>query len=326
MIGSVEKGVLVGADGWLYLYGGTHRQFDFLTNKAAPSPESISNFVTNFHERSRFCEERGIRFAQFILPCKPAVMPEHIPSSRRVGLMSLLERHYLAEFGGRLPLHLRYARRALIEAKNVSSVFLKTDSHYSDHGNMVVARSILRHFGLDDEIDSLYNQRPGGVTGDLAIMIGRPVKEKTTKLDLKTGSLRIFDNLSSLPSNTSNIAVFHNPLSETGLRCMVVGDSFIKNCLKFLSSSFRDILYVRGPHFQPGIAERFKPDIIVSANCERYMATVEADEAGVDMLSKLNSLESYNPPETVSDAIAAQLSFATDPMAYTRWADQISGE
>ena len=315
----VQNNVLIGEDGWLYLYGGGHKEFDHFLNKRQPTPASVANFVDNFQARQQYCNARGIGFAHFVLPSKPAVMPEHVPSPYRQGLDSLFERHFRPAFGDKTPANLRYSRDALLAAKDMAPVFLKTDTHNNAFGALHIAKDILRHFDLPSDIEDFFFQREGWALGDLSIMLGRQDREPILHLEEKHNHIKVFDNLPFLSSNTGNVLVMNNLASVTTKRCVVIGDSFIKSGLRYLGMVFRDILYVRGPYFQSDVIELFGPDFVLCSNTERYLATVMPDRDGHSLMLATYGDQTYKPTPELVDAFKAQLSFVHHPQRYAEW-------
>jgi len=315
----IEKHVLFGQDDWLFLYGGGHKPFDYLTGKRVPTPQSIANFKDNLERRASYCARHGIHFAHFVLPSKPLVMAEYLPNELQNAVKSLFESHYLPAFGGAGHPSLHYSRQALIAAKKHGDVFLKTDTHNNGFGMLQIAKHILDQLGYDPDIDDQILFKDGAAFGDLSIMLGRKTREKTRNFVPRSDTIRMFDNLPFLPSNSNNMMVLHNAFAKTEKRLMILGDSFIKHCLPILAGTFRDILYVRGPHFQPDVVQLFKPDHLLCSNTERYLASVDSDDVGDSMLLSLYGSNVYNPGAELIAAFRAELSYGNHPQRYRDW-------
>lgn len=77
-VGEVQDNVLFGKDGWLYLWGGAHDQFNHLMGAPIES-SSVSAFVDNLTTRQQLCQSRNVPYLHVAFPSKPTVMTEYLP-------------------------------------------------------------------------------------------------------------------------------------------------------------------------------------------------------------------------------------------------------
>lgn len=150
------------------------------------------------------------------------------------------------------------------------------------------------------------------------------IKDRVSEEFIKpTFRLLTFDNRASLPGNTDNVCIVHNPESITRKRLLIFGDSFIKYALPFFAPVFRDVVYVRSATFQSDMVELMAPDFVISSNAERYLCKVEADSASKPMLFTHYGKANYVPPPEFSEAYAAQLSWRHHRGTYEAWARKL---
>lgn len=146
--GEVQDNVLFGKDGWLYLWGGAHGQFNHLMGAPIES-YSISAFIDNVKARYELCQSRSVPYLHVVFPSKPTVMTEYLPDDMQAQVQSLYERHYAEVLRSAGCGFVTYPRALLVEEKERSQVFSRTDTHMTDIGCAVVARHILRQLGHD---------------------------------------------------------------------------------------------------------------------------------------------------------------------------------
>ena len=107
------------------------------------------------------------------------------------------------------------------------------------------------------------------------------VPENVMKAFDSYGSSIIFeeyDNIQDLSGNTGNIVIVRSLNSFNNKRLLVFGDSFIRKGLHLLSPIYSEIIYFRSQFFRPEIVNIFRPNIVITANAERYLSTVQSDE------------------------------------------------
>lgn len=301
------------------MWQGGQRQFDYLTGALAPSQDSIDNFSENVKARQGACASKGLSFAHVVFPSKPTVMAEFLPEDTARRVRSLYQTHYTPVANESV----LYPRATLIREKAARQVFSQQDTHMTETGDAIVAREILLRLGNShDPLDFLEVEQRNRL-GDLAIMAGidQPILE-----DFLFNSHRMdqfWDNRPFLPANTDNIAITHNARSASGKRLLAIGDSFLKNCLKPLSTFYRDILYVRSDVFQAELIGLFSPDDVVTATAERYLCQVRSDADAESVILRAYARPNYDPDPSFVAALKAQLSRGTHPERYLEWVGHV---
>lgn len=315
--GSIENNVLIGMNGFLFLFDGGQRSFLFSTGEAKPSIQDVDSFIKNIQKRSLFLEGRGIQFIHVIYPSKEIILRNKVPSPWRERIQSLYLSHYLPAKSELRDISL-YPIRVLMELNRTQPVFRVLDTHMTDSGTMAVAQHVLERWGLQYDTNQFFVTSQEQRSGDLADMVR--VKEKVSEEFFKpTFKFVTFDNRATLPGNTGNVCIVHNPVSITRKRLLIFGDSFIKYALPFFAPVFRDIVYVRSATFQSDMVELMAPDFVISSNAERYLCKVEADAASKPMLFMHYGKANYAPPPAFSEAYAAQFSWRHHRSTYEAW-------
>ncbi|QHD69747.1 hypothetical protein GS397_23740 [Sphingobium yanoikuyae] len=321
--GSVINNTLIGKNEWLYLWQGGQRQFDFLTSRSSPSPQSITNFLNNIEDRVKFCQNNDIRYIHIVYPSKPVVMPENLPEFISGEVRSLFKRCYEDFIKKCLTESVLYPLDSLVKEKNSAPVFRQYDTHMTDYGNAIVSREILRHLGENHDPLLFFKSQPQNRIGDLAKMAD--VKKTVVENALKSISNvdQSWDNRAFLPGNTDNVVIVHNPNSASDKRLLALGDSFLRDGLSSLSTFYRDILYIRSDLFQKDAIALFAPDAIISANAERYMCQISSDSDADGILLKCYGRANYHPSDAYVAAFNAQIGYRAYPKRYQNWAKKI---
>lgn len=318
--GDVVEGVLVGNDGWLFLWDGGQSQFKYLQGEPV-ARTSVESFTVNIASRKAICAQRKIPYIHIVFPSKPTVLPDLLPEKISGSVKSLYKRHYESHIDAAgLQNTCIYPQDFLIEKNKIHPVFIKDDTHNSSFGCTHLAQLIIESLGWDHDPFLHLTQVEAPRKGDLAQMAGI---DNALNIDFyinRAGNFHSWDNLSALPGNTDNIVITHNPLSASQRRLLVVGDSFVKSCLEALSTYFRDILYMRADKFQFDVIDLFSPDAVVTSNAERYLCRVEPDAMAQSVLMRTYGRSDYNPGAEFCDALRAQLAYGPYPEQYRQWA------
>ncbi|AHX60275.1 hypothetical protein [Aeromonas media] len=321
--GEIRDDVLTGLDGYLFLFGGTHRQMTFMTGEDKPSDASIENFFDNLAKRKNFCDARGIAYIHVVFPPKPLIMKEMIAQPLQSKVEGLFQNHYAASIKYNLPDYLIYPYASLIELKSQKSIFRKFDTHNTDSGYLVVAQQILKKLDANYDANQFFYEKTVELSGDLARMLGLEITESVQILTPIIPPL-LFENRSALKGNTNHIRIIYNPLAISDRRLLVFGDSFIFDTLKFLSPEFKDIICVRSDTFQEDMIDLCSPDVVISSNAERYLAKVRSDNHGAPMIFANYGYDGYKPAQDFVDAFKAQFSRRYHREQYESWQTKIT--
>ena len=275
----VNSNVLLGDNNYLFLWQGSQKQFDFLTRAVKPSKTSIRNFSQNIKSRKAYLDRFGIEYKHIIFPSKPTVLEDLLPLDLKV--KSLYESYYEKINC------VSYSRKKLVaQYSKGRKPFRTLDTHLTDYGFISCLQDALPDdFKLIKEKGFSYNSVKKLLSGDLEKMIRKEseltVPEYIIKaVDAHGANLEFeeSDNIKEISGNTGNIVIIKCLNSLTNKRLLVFGDSFIRKGLPLLSPIYSEIIYFRSQFFRPELINLFRPDIVLSANAERYLSNVQNDE------------------------------------------------
>ena len=139
-LGTIESGVLIGSQGELFLADGGHNVLDFATGKRQVNVASIRTFWRNISDRRAYITARGAEFHHIIFPDKQSVLVDNFITPTPICLGQL----YIDSF----PPDIEDNRSKVFYPKEVlksenARVFLKTDTHLTDCGSVIVAAAIV---------------------------------------------------------------------------------------------------------------------------------------------------------------------------------------
>ena len=203
--------------------------------------------------------------------------------------------------------------------KGREDVFLTKDTHMTGLGDWVVFSEILRKLGLFGVIE---NDEPllvlRSYQGDLNTMLN--IDRKSPELFYKQRNIAYrVSNADSLKGNTGRVIITRNPEAKIDKRLLLIGDSFLISMLDIFSDYFSDIIIVRHPCFSPDLVGMYEPDIVLTANAERYLCSIPSDEGSLPFLLRDSYRYNYDPNDDFLDALKANLSYSNFNRNYRSW-------
>jgi SAM-dependent methyltransferase len=110
--------------------------------------------------------------------------------------------------------------------------------------------------------------------------------------------------------NNGGVDIYFSPQALFAKRLLWFGDSFGRETVRFLSYFFSEILFLRTPFYHNDIVEQMCPDLIISSNVERYLASVVPDEnRPLFFMYPFLTGRRYEPSSDFAEAFSAILSY-----------------
>jgi len=305
--GNISNNVLVGKEGYLFLYDGGQEQFSFLLGNKKPTQTSITNFIQNIRNRAFLLESRGILFNHIVFPSKPIINHSYLPNEFK-RIKSIYESHYKPNAEDIFE-NLIYPNNSLIKLEdNGMSTFRKLDTHNTDKAKETLANLLLNKLGINEPFEYPYTTRH--MQGDLSNLLGLPSSSPEYIANLCPGPYKVVGNRAHLPGNTNEVLISTYLYNSTKKRVLIFGDSFYKDLIPFLQPYFSDLMYVRSQHIHMDIIDAYSPDIVLTGNAERYLSNVRSDNFSQNVILELYGDKDYQPDKDYLDAFKAQLSYA----------------
>jgi SGNH hydrolase-like domain, acetyltransferase AlgX len=309
--GHIEKGVMFGRDGYLFLLDGGHHVFDLLLGLRKVTEQSYANFADNIARRAAICQRAGVGYVHVIYPDKHTVLTEQFP----VKDPFRLAQSYLDKLSD-IRKWVFFPRQSLQHLK--PGAFLKTDTHLTETANILATGAIVQRLLGESQAEHVrrvftsYDWGESDWTGDLGGRFEPKLSERQRVLR-KRWPLKWFHN-DMHGGNDGIVDVLFSPRAIYRKRIMVFGDSFSRNLASILSYFFVEVVFLRTRFFHDEMFEQIKPDLVITSNVERYLSRVDSDEARPPFLlyPYLNEL-SYAPSKAFAEAFTAVLSYGRSP-------------
>ncbi|GAA4221299.1 hypothetical protein GCM10023075_09510 [Streptosporangium album] len=263
--------VIEGRDGWLY--------FGDDVIEACRPRWSITETLNRTRRLAEIVRKSGRRFVFTVAPDKTTVYPGRLPA-RFLGQACLRKRKqefWAALKAARLPgyMDLRGPLERL-QQESGASAYWRTDSHWNERSGGLYGTELAR--ALDPGLSQGTRLVKTGQMvreGDIGTMLGTPRKETIDQWTLvRDGVKRVRQDDGQMPLSfvTANMST-RAPLFKP--RTLLIGDSFTRNSLSWVTPYFANLTYMRsdasakaGPDY---VAEKIaRSETVVFEMVERY--------------------------------------------------------
>ncbi len=267
--------VVFGHDGWLFLSDDAVFQQSMGLRMRIPLVTQLADTAVYLE---RELKARGAALVVAVPPNSQSINRASLPDWARVGPVRTEYDVFAEAIAARgIPFT---DLRSLLRGEEVRErVYLKTDTHWNNHGALLSFNAVMRAAGHDDwqvdpvRVEKGFQPVPGG---DLARMLGvdKFVGDSQMVLDLasyKTASYteKVLEDRDVMPS----YVLTRDDPKAAGPTVMVIGDSFTR-------THFRDLIMLHAKRliwthhnqcaFDWGLVETYKPDLVILAPTERY--------------------------------------------------------
>ena len=302
--GTIENGVLIGRDRFLFLAGGAHTVFEIVTGTKKIDKRSVSNFHDNISGRSEWAAKRNIPYVHLVFPDKQSIVPELWPFDRCLRLGDLYLEGWAASRTTILypvPL-LRELRKQALS---------RVDTHVTPAGSIHVAASLAERLtGTRD--DDLVRQLLAGAEGrkrqfgDLGSKLSPPVSSMESIFSGPIPGQFLSNGIEG--GHNGLVDLRFNPDAVHNRRCVMFGDSFGRDICLYLQFWFAEVFFFRTGFFHSDLAARCLPDVLVTENVERYLDDCISDGNAPDFFTYIDRKGvTYAPSEEFVAALSAIL-------------------
>jgi alginate O-acetyltransferase complex protein AlgJ len=274
---SPSTAVVKGRDGWFF-YADDNSIDDYVNVSPLPA-EVTDSWRETLSRTNDWLKHRGIAYVFTIAPDKHVVYPEEMPGTlTRIGAQSRTDQVFAVVRGS----HIAGVdiRADLINGKNGTRLYQRTDTHWNDHGALIAYQRI---------IDAVRRQRPStppawicedfdpitrDVEGmDLAGMMGltRVLREEDlTLVPRRPRRARVVEPAGGAPTDEEGRLV--TELADARLpRAVIFRDSFMSRLVPFLSEHFSRAVYLWQNDFDADIVLQEKPDVVIQEIVGRHL-------------------------------------------------------
>jgi alginate O-acetyltransferase complex protein AlgJ len=245
LFGTGRKGVIVGADGWLF----TNEEFKQI------GPADIKDAVQHIADAKARLDSMGITLVVLPLPAKSDVYGYHLPERMKSDVMSAAYFEFLSALKV-ADIHTADARSALVARRYRDEVFLKSDTHWSPVGAQIASEATAAAISalgieLDPETVRVVSEAPVSLWGDLTKFITSP--EYASEIGLRPEIVALFRT--QMQTDDAGLDLFGE---QVGVPVVLVGTSYSANenwsFVDFLRQSLStDVVNVAKEGLGPGV-------------------------------------------------------------------------
>lgn len=306
--GYIQNDVVVGTDGHMFLAQGNHHVLDYITGRRSIADASFAAFEKNILARRTKCLSMGAQYQHIVFPDKQSALLASFPLPNTVCLSDLYaaacpqSRDYVLNLGDML--------------RKTPGIYKKTDTHLNDIGCAISAARVATLLTGKDQnlaLDALLSKPRTSrhFVGDLG---KRTVPVAGFKEEFITADWAIHQFSNEFAGNDGMVEISLSPQAIFDRRILWFGDSFGRDCIKFLTYFFSQIVFLRTRFFHEEMASQIKPDIVVTQQVERYMASISSDdEATPFLLYPALKGAAYTPSVAFARAFSAVMSYPRPP-------------
>ena len=294
--GVIENEVLVGKDGWLFLWDGSNEVHRYYTDPDYFTDEDAQNWADLLTTRRDRIEALGARYLHMTVPDKLSLMPEFVtlPLPHFDRRPTRLVASLLPGDGVNVDI-LPDLRKA---AKHIP-VFHRTDSHWTTAGCQAAYRRLCAVLGVEpqDFSDRETNARHPPPPPPPPLM--PPVMETPIFTQIQRRSRRVAENgmvryneQTGFPEGNPHFVgcYVHMQNESPDARpetVLLFGDSFSEfrpsMLMAMLAETYRDLHFVWSSSLDFTLIERIRPQIVISQIAERFMGTLPVDTFEVSL-------------------------------------------
>jgi hypothetical protein len=272
---------LVGSESWLFLVGDGELH-DFLRRDTL-TDEKLNIWHQVVEQRRLFLSGWDGYYLLAVAPNKSVAYAEHLPDRivEKRGLSSelaMLSDYFLKSKVSENFLDLS---PVLLREKDNGQVYFKTDTHWTDRGAYFAYRKIINQVQVKYPhvvpvpFERLEFSTDRSRSGDLALMMGLlgylnedvevvRIKEPCAEPDTPYQPNKQAEDYYLTKSSCGR---------ASGLRVLVIGDSFVDGVKKYLSETFAEVVYSREKEFNElkDFIGVYRPDIILHLHVARFV-------------------------------------------------------
>jgi alginate O-acetyltransferase complex protein AlgJ len=287
--------VFAGADGWLFLVGGSNSALRYYTDSTYFTDDHAKRWVDLLARRYARLALQGVRYLHIAAPDKISVYPEMLgvamPNFDRHPIR--LVRKFLSSAGLSDLLVDPLAAFASHPAR--AELYLKTDSHWSYHAGATVFGIVTERLGDPRTHDYLDRAiQPYTRAFDLGSKLTPMVTEQYFAVPTASTITRVHANKATTIFEEN--ALLGKPVVHGGVNVVyrssarditektvvIFGDSFMdfqpSNTTMIFAEHFRETHFVWSPSLDYTYIERVGADVVISESAERFMIVLPTDD------------------------------------------------
>ena len=263
---SVYQDVIVGREGWLFLYG--ENEIECYTGTNILSEEETRHYINLVNQLQGICQARGKQLYVYIAPNKSSVYSQYMPTVdiatnfRRIQqLYQRMQDEATAPF--------IYPLLEELQASSYHQVYYKYDSHWNHLGGLYGVNALYAAMGVEqtDPAQWIVGTQDADKY-ELYTYMGMPDSMVTHNDVEATVDYRPEIEVKGLDVEKMICHTTSNGANEKKL-CLI-GDSFRVNMMPYISKDFTNCTFVHRDYMSDVKSDIKNADIIVIEAVERY--------------------------------------------------------
>ncbi|MBJ7308000.1 MAG: hypothetical protein JHC63_09080 [Acidimicrobiia bacterium] len=299
---SLDRVAIVGANQMLFLYEGSNDHYrsysKFRKSQLIETGREWANLTAQRQSKSSDSLQVLSLFVPNPASCMPDLYPLPLPVCPTAAWTEM--RRLLADDSGVLFCDELFTA-SLPENRSAANPWLRTDSHWSEFGSLIVVNAILDRLGVSPIMAQSVSTEPFFLSGDLGYRFGDEVGVSVMGslfVDLPTPSC-VYDsgNGSMDGASMGRRVEWRCPDAPLPSSLVVVGNSFAgtglsRNHLTYwLSRVFQRTVFLHGASVPTDVVETYQPDILLFQGLERFFGIVPVDAYTTEECERI-----YVPP------------------------------
>jgi len=279
---SQGRAVHIGKNGW-YFYGGSHN-IDIGKGDYFFSTVKLEKTLTNMERIYDFITNQGIAMVFVLVPSKASIYPEYIKGGDFVVQKTLIDQ-CTEYFSANSEMPIINLKDTLVDAKEVTPVYFRTDTHWNHEGEYVSYVKLiheLNQLGLIQSNVIAVTRKPSKRLGDLSAMMGLTtnafaepfsaieiVSPQATMIESGEHYDQIVKTLGGNPKKAGYIYFENNNTEKKN--ALVLTDSFfmVGNMTRLLAEHVSSLDRMNLNAATPEIIAAIDPDFIILEITER---------------------------------------------------------
>ena len=238
----------------------------YVRNEKVYTENELKDFKNNILENISEFKKKGIELFYLVIPNKSTVYSEFLPDS--ISILNNENRStqlnkYLLNNGIRNYL---YIYDALEEASKKHETYLRQDTHWNNYGAFIGTKELVKMIENKDFFENIIIKDNGleNHVGDLIDFAG-------LKKDFKSANIVIDIDNSNIETKTEGKYVHtYNSVAKIDKVILFVGDSFREAIIPYLSSIYKEVIYMHRADYNVQCINEYNPEIVIRQWVERY--------------------------------------------------------
>ncbi|SMO63474.1 alginate O-acetyltransferase AlgX-related protein [Paracoccus laeviglucosivorans] len=293
--GTVENGVMVGKDGWLFLWSGSNDVHRYYTDSGYFTDRDAQDWADLLNTRRTRIAALGATYRHLTVPDKISVYRDHLPRS-----LPHPDRHPVRQIAALVDAHFNLdILNDLRRGTAAQPIFYKTDTHWNHEGCLIAYQRLCASLDVTPQVFPTHSRPAREMVLDLGNKFQPPIQENARFLPVLRHARRVGDNemvryneAEGFAKGTPRFVGCHiRTLNESPTArpetVVLFGDSFSEFrphlLTAMLAETYREVHFVWSTSLDYDFIARIRPQIVITEIAERFVKKLPIDDFHVPM-------------------------------------------